>query len=272
MLQGIGTPDLVTHLAEEIPRPSINVPKAILYQNLIGFVSAFFFLIAIFYAINDLDAVINSSASLPLTEIYRQATGSPGGALGLVLLIFFSSFVNLIGAYITAGRTYWAISRDGVTPFSAVFAKVHPGQKNPFNATVFCACVSTVLGCVYVGSVTAFNAFVSSAMVTSTLSFLAAILPHLLSGRKSVEPGPFWMGGWVGWVVNAISCGYIVVFAVIFCFPFSMPVDASNMNYASLMIGGMSLFVATWWFVKRGQYKGPRFVPRDSDMLARDAI
>ncbi|KAL8902536.1 MAG: hypothetical protein Q9207_004612 [Kuettlingeria erythrocarpa] len=113
---------------------------------------------------------------------------------------------------------------------------------------------------------------ISNGGLTSTLSFLAAILPHLLSGRKSVEPGPFWMGGWLGWVVNAASRGYIVVFAVIFCFPFSMPVDASNMNYASLMIGGMSLFVATWWFVKKGQYKGPHFVPRDSDLLARDAI
>lgn len=248
------------------------MPKAILYQNLVGFISSFFFLIAIFYAINDLEAVINSSTSFPLTEIYRQATGSAGGALALMLLIFFSSFVNLIGSYVAVGRTYWALSRDRVTPFSAVFAKVHPGQKNPFNATIFCGCTCTVLGCIYVGSVTAFNAFISSSIITSTLSYLAAILPHLLSRRKSVEPGPFWMGGWLGWAVNAVSCGYIVVFAVIFCFPFSMPVDASTMNYSSLMTGGLSLFVAAWWFVKRDQYQGPQFVPRESSMLAKDAM
>ncbi|KAL8930926.1 MAG: hypothetical protein Q9208_000027 [Pyrenodesmia sp. 3 TL-2023] len=269
---GIGTPDFVTHLAEEIPRPGTNVPKAIMYQYLVGFVSGFFFLIAIFYAINDLEAVINSSTSFPLTEIYRQTTGSAGGALALMLLIFFSSFVNLIGAYVGIGRIYWTLSRDGVTPFSAVFAKVHPRRKNPFNATIFCGCACSVLGCIYVGSVTAFNAFISSSLITCTLSYLAAILPHLLSRRRSVEPGPFWMGGWLGWAVNAVSCGYIVVFAVIFCFPYSMPVDASTMNYASLMTGGLSLFVAAWWFVKRDQYQGPQFVPRDSSMLAKDAM
>lgn len=270
--QAIGTPDLATHLAEEIPRPSTNVPKVILYQYLIGFFSGFVFLIAILYTINDLESVINSSISLPLTEIYRQATGSAGGALALMLLIFFASFASLIGGYVTAGRTYWTLSRDGVTPFSAVFAKIHPEKKNPFNATIFCGCATIVLGCVYIGSVTAFNAFVGSYVIGSTLSYLAAILPHLLSRRRSVEPGPFWMGGWLGWAVNIVSCVYIMVFVVIFCFPFSMPMDASNMNYASLMVGGLSLFVAAWWFVKKEQYQGPQFVSRHSDMLAKDAI
>ena len=270
--QGIGTPDVATHLAEEIPRPSVNIPKVILYQNLVGFLSGLSVLIVIFYAINDLEAIINSSTSFPLTEIYRQATGSAGGALALLLLIFFASLAGLIGLYIIAGRTYWTLSRDGATPFSTIFAQIHPQRKNPFNATIFCGCATTVLGCVYVGSTTAFNAFIGSFIITSTLSYLMAILPHLLSGRKSVAPGPFWMGRWLGWVVNIVSCVYIMVSIVIFCFPFSMPVDASNMNYASLMMGGLSLFVAAWWFVKSGQYKGPHFVPRDSNMLAKDAI
>ena len=178
----------------------------------------------------------------------------------------------MIGGYVAAGRTYWTLSRDGVTPFSSVFAKIHPKRKNPFNATIFCGCTSTVLACIYVASVKAFNAFVGSFVIASTLSYLAAILPHLLSRRKAVEPGAFWMGSWTGWTVNIVSCGYMIVFIVIFCFPFSMPVDAPTMNYASLMMGGLSLFVAVWWFVKRGQYKGPQFVSRGSNMLAKDAI
>ena len=178
----------------------------------------------------------------------------------------------MTGCYITAGRTYWTLSRDNATPFNTVFAKIHPQRKNPFNATIFCGCTSTALACIYIGSATAFNAFVGAFVVASSLSYLAAILSHMLTGRRSVEPGEFWMHGWLGWSVNLVSCGYISTFIVIFCCPFSMPVDAASMNYTSLMMGGLSLFVAVLWFFKKDQYIGPEFVPRESTLLAKDAI
>ncbi|KPM45324.1 hypothetical protein AK830_g1183 [Neonectria ditissima] len=56
MLNGafaMGTPDSTTHLAEEIPMPQVNVPKAIAAQYLLGFISAFAYLVTILYAIKD---------------------------------------------------------------------------------------------------------------------------------------------------------------------------------------------------------------------------
>jgi hypothetical protein len=49
-----------------------------------------------------------------------------------------------------------------------------------------------------------------------------AILPHLLSGRKNVPQGPFWMGR-AGFIVNAISVLLIVFTNVMFCFPYALP-------------------------------------------------
>lgn len=63
-------------------RPGKNIPKAILAQYIIGFFSALLYLIAMFYGINDLTAVLESPYLFPLTEIYRQATGTVAGALG----------------------------------------------------------------------------------------------------------------------------------------------------------------------------------------------
>ncbi|KAL8733709.1 MAG: hypothetical protein Q9166_001902 [cf. Caloplaca sp. 2 TL-2023] len=269
---GIGTPDVISHLSEEIPRPSRNIPKAILLQNLIGFLTTLFYLIAMFYALDDLGAVIQTSSTFPLTEIYRQATGSAGGALGLVLVIFFSSFSNLIGGYIAVGRTLWTLSRDDAVPFSNFISKIHPTRRNPFNATMICGCTSTLLACVYVANTTAFNAFVGSFVTFSTLSYLAAILPHLLSRRSNVEPGDFWMRQRLAYVIHATSCLYIMAFIVIFCFPFTLPVDAASMNYTSLITGGISIFIAGWWLVKKGKYKGPKFVARNSVLLAKDAL
>ena len=118
----------------------------------------------------------------------------------------------------------------------------------------------------------AFNAFVGSFVVLSTLSYLMAILPHLLSKRANVTPGWFWMKGSIGFIVNGVACLYIVAFIVIFCFPFALPFDAETMNYTSLITGGLSLFVAIFWFIRKGTYEGPHFVPLESAILAKDAV
>ena len=80
------------------------------------------------------------------------------------------------------------------------------------------------------------------------------------------------MKGPIGFVINGIACLYIIVFVIIFCFPFSMPVSAATMNYASLMTGGLSLFVAGFWFWRRREYEGPKYVPLDADFLAAEAM
>lgn len=241
-------------------RPSRNVPKAMAAQYVVGFITAFLYLIALFYSIQDLPAALASVPAFPLAGIYMQATGSQGGALGLLIVAFLPTFITCIGCYITAGRTFWTLSRDRATPFSQVFRTVHPKLHNPFNATLFCGTICTVMGCIYVGSTTAFNAFVGSYIILSTLSYLCAILPHVLGRRKSVVPGWFWMGDTIGFMVNTIVCLYIVVFIVIFCFPYAIPVDASTMNYSCLITGGLTIFVGAFWLWRQGDYKGPRAV------------
>lgn len=237
----------------------------------IGFVTAIPYMIALFYAINDLDSVLTTNSTFPLAEIYHQATGSRGGALGLLIVVFLPTFLTCTGCYITAGRTLWTLARDNATPFSSWISRIHPTFRNPFNATLVCGAMIVSLGCIFVGSKTAFNAFVGSFAVLSSLSYLTAILPHLFSGRKSIKPGYFYMKGMLGFAVNGISCSYIIVFIVIFCFPYSMPTDAGTMNYTCLITGGLTFFVATWWCVRRGSYKGPNAIPLGDVVLAPEA-
>ncbi|KAK8065516.1 cholin permease [Apiospora hydei] len=73
----LGAVDPLTHLAEEIPNPERNIPIAIGLQFSIGFSTGLCYLIAIMYAINNYDALFESS--YPIAEIYHQATGSAAG-------------------------------------------------------------------------------------------------------------------------------------------------------------------------------------------------
>lgn len=135
MLNGayaIGTPDCVSHLAEEIPRPRRNVPLAIFAQMVIGFLTTLIYVIAILYATTDLTSVIEHPG-FPLATIYAQATSSRAGAFGLLFLIFVPIFCCCIGTFITAGRCLWTISRDEAVPFSGTFGIISRRFKNPFN-------------------------------------------------------------------------------------------------------------------------------------------
>lgn len=229
-------------------------------QYIIGFSTGLLFVISVFYSVDDLPTALSSVPIFPLAGLYKQAVGTSGGALGLLIVVFLPSFITCIGCYVTAGRTLWTLSRDNAPPFSNFLRQIHPTLRNPFNATLVCAMLSTLMGCIYVGSRTAFNALIGSYVIFSTLSYLGAILPHLLSKRRNIKPGAFWMDGMTGFIVNGISCLYIVVFIVFFSFPYVMPVDAGNMNYTALIVGGLTMFIVGFWFWRQGDYKGPRMV------------
>lgn len=275
MLNGafsVGTPDTTTHLAEEIPYPQRNVPIAIFCQVSIGFVTGLTYLIAIMYAINDYDALFLSP--YPIAEIYRQATGSADGAIGLLSLVMICIGICVVGLYITSGRTLWALSRDGALPFPRVFSKVSQRFNMPLNATVTVAIVVTVLGAIYVGSTTAFNAFVGSFVLLSSSSYVAAILPNLVTGRKNIEVyGPFELKGWTGFALNGIACAYMIVWFVIYSFPFALPTDAQTMNYAALLWGGFTILVSAWWFLgARRSYEGPPMVRDGGHATLADTV
>ncbi|KAK7935285.1 cholin permease [Apiospora marii] len=252
----LGAVDPLTHLAEEIRNPERDVPIAIGLQFSIGFTTGLCYLVALMYAINNYDALFESS--YPIAEIYRQATGSAAGVTGLLAIIMVCIGLTVIGLYMTAGRTLWTLARDGATPFSARLAHVNPRFQVPIASTVASACLVTVLGCIYVGSSTAFNAFVGSFLLLITSSYLAAILPNLLTGRRNIRYGPFRLRGWLGFAVNGVACAYMLVWFVVYSFPFSLPVGAQSMNYACLIWGGLTLLFSLWWLVvARHGYHGP---------------
>lgn len=207
------------------------------------------------------------SSPYPIAEIYLQATGSADGAIGLLSLVMICIGICVVGLYITSGRTLWALSRDGALPFPKVFSKVSPKLNMPLNATVTVAIVVTILGAIYVGSTTAFNAFVGSFVLLSSSSYVAAILPNLLTGRKNIEVyGPFELKGWKGFALNGIACAYMIVWFCIYSFPYYLPTDATTMNYAALLWGGFTILVSAWWFLgARRSYEGPPMV-RMEDM------
>lgn len=106
----IGTPDAITHMAEELPHPKKDLPKAIGLQIGLGFLYAFVFAITISYAITDLDVLTTGINTYPLASIYAQATANGDGSqnlgaqFGLLFIIWCSSMMCCIGTMVTVGE------------------------------------------------------------------------------------------------------------------------------------------------------------------------
>ncbi|KAF5380234.1 hypothetical protein D9757_008214 [Collybiopsis confluens] len=271
MLNGayaIGTPDAITHMAEELPNPRKDLPKAVAAQMIIGTLASFGFAIAIMFAITDLDAVLNTGTSFPLAEIYRQSTENTAATFVLLLFIILAEVGCLLGCYIVVsinilGRSWWALARDNATPFPGFFSKVAMDLSCPVNATIFCFLFAIGVGTIQLGSSTAFSDLAGSFIILSTTSYLLAIFPHLLArlsrSGPNVPKGPFWMGPVIGPIINALAILLIVVTNVMYCFPYFLPVDdVSSMNYNSVILVGLGVFTSVWWIVyAKDKYSGP---------------
>lgn len=229
------------------------------------------YLITLFYTVHDLPAILAQDSIFPLSLIYLSATQSRPATAALIVLALIPTAIGTLGGFAVAGRTLWALARDNAAPFPKLFNKLDASSTAPapFNATLLVGILVSFLGCIYLGSARAFNDIAGSFVVLISLSYLAAILPHFLSRRRNItQRGSFWMPGIIGDIVNAISCLYLAAFSVIFCFPFSLPVTAKNMNYTPVIVGAVTVAASLWWLVKREKYEGPKNLPAgygDSD-------
>ncbi|KAK9489611.1 amino acid/polyamine transporter I [Lipomyces doorenjongii] len=241
----IGTPDAITHMAEELPRPKRDLPKAIGLQLGLGFLYAFCFAIALCYAITDINALLSGINGYPLAMIYSQATGSAGGTFGL----FSSSFMS---------RIFWALARDNAVPFSSLFGRVNEDLSCPVYATLLCALAATGLGAIPLGSSTAFLDLTGTFVILSTVSYAIPFTSNILTGRKYLPQGPFRLGK-AGCFVNGTAVVLITLFNIFYCFPYSVPATTMSMNYNSVILVGVIALTGIWWIIHGlRNYPGPR--------------
>ncbi|EHA46937.1 choline transporter [Pyricularia oryzae 70-15] len=253
-LYALGGLDGVTHITEEMPNPSRNAPLAIAITLTIAFVTGVTYLVALMFSVQDYAALSETNTGMPLAELFRQATGGPGGALGLMMILFIALGPCVVSSQLSTGRVVWAFSRDGALPASRVWARVSSRWGVPFNAQLLVTAVVALLGCLYLGSSTAFNSMLGSAVTINNVAYLIPILTNMMTGRRNMYRGAFFMGKW-GWLVNGVTVSWLVFAIVFFSFPYTQPVTVENMNYTCVVLGGLIVLILGWWFVGKGQYK-----------------
>ncbi|KAJ5280539.1 hypothetical protein N7478_005911 [Penicillium angulare] len=273
-LTGLVTPnymyagiDGALHLAEECQNASTVVPRALMSTLIIGFVTSFAFMIAMLYCTNDLDAVVASTTGIPIYEMWYQATNSRTAATIFIVLLCFAATFALIGAQQTASRLTWSLARDRAIVGSHWLGEMNRKLDVPIWSLLFNFIIMFIIGCIYLGSSTAFNAFIGSGLVLQHISY--AFPAALIMYRKRSD---FWLPrtrsfrlpSTVGWISNIVTICFAILVLVFYNFPTTMPVSGGSMNYTVAVLGVMAIFAAlNWWFYAKRKYHGPRLVESD---------
>ncbi|KAJ5232649.1 hypothetical protein N7468_005605 [Penicillium chermesinum] len=253
-LYSLGGLDGISHITEEMPNPGRNAPLGLAITLSIAFVTGIAYLLSLMFSVQNYASLGDTQTGLPLAEIFHQATSSRGGAFGLVFMVWMALGPCVIGSQLSTGRVLWAFARDDGLPLSHIWARVHPSLGSPFNAQLFVGVIIALLGCIYLGSSTAFNSMMSSAVTINNFAFIVPILTNVLLRRRTMHKGPFSMNFVTGMTVNIVAVLWLVFAIIFFSFPYQMPVTVSNMNYTCVIIGGFLIIEMGWWVIAGKRY------------------
>ncbi|KAJ5726081.1 amino acid transporter [Penicillium malachiteum] len=244
---GFGCLDTAVHLAEEISQPERMIPIAIMGVIVIGFITSFSFILAMLFSIQIYTAFLD--ASVPSLELFRQALDNTAGATVLESLTIATGPGCLISCHTWAARLCWSFSRNKGVPFSDVWGKIVPSLDTPLAAHILNTTIIGLVGCIYLGSETAFNSMVTACIDLQYLSYVLPVVGILIRGRNNISHGPFWLGTW-GLICNWVCLAWIAFTTVFYSFPSIMPVDGGNMNYVSVIYGIVGFIILADWVLR----------------------
>ncbi|GMM37658.1 Hnm1 protein [Saccharomycopsis crataegensis] len=240
--------DSATHMAEEALQPERVIPITIMATVAIGFVTSFCYVIAMFYSIKNLDAVL-ADVNSPIIQIYYQSIGNKGGAIFLGVLLFVTGVGCNVACHTWQARLCWSFARDDGIPFSKYWKRIDPKSNLPVNAHFMSTVLCALVGCLYLASYTAYNSLVVGCITFLLLSYMIPVCCLLWYGRSNIKHGPFWLGK-IGFVCNVITILWALFATVIYSFPFTLPAEASNMNYMSVVLVFFTLYFLIYWWVE----------------------
>ncbi|CAI6041050.1 unnamed protein product [Clonostachys chloroleuca] len=240
---GFSCLDAIVHIAEEIPQPSVNVPKALMLTIVVGVVTGLPIVLA--FAFNMTNLETQTSA---MTTMYVAFGQSNAAAIGYQVALFISAVGAMWGIHVWQSRLAWTIALNKGFPLAKYLGKVHGAPfHTPLWALIWSASFTSLLSFVYVASETAFNSLVSAGILFQYASYAMPIALLLKNGRSQFEHGPFWYPR-LGLLANIVFLSWAPIALVFYCFPYYLPVAVGDMNYISVVLAVVIVLILTFWF------------------------
>ncbi|CEJ57521.1 hypothetical protein PMG11_06212 [Penicillium brasilianum] len=258
--------DAACHLSEELPKPSRNVPLAMVGSVVINGLIGLVYAIVLLFALGDLESLLTSATGFPFMQLFFNVTGSKAGASVMTLIISLVAVAANAAGLTSSSRTAWAFARDHGLPASGWLSVVNPTLQVPVRMILVISFLQMLLGLIYLGSYTAFNAVLSMAILGMYASYFSPIVFMLIYGRRTsasvirgLQTGMFNLGSRWGPVINAMALSWLVLAMVFSTFPTVRPVTPDNMNYCVVVTMGWMFIGGVYYYLCGGKrrFSGP---------------
>jgi amino acid transporter len=250
-------------VAEEVPDPSRQIPKAMRMTIYVGGAAAIFVCLSLLLAVTDYAAVIDGTDADPVTTILHDAFGVTGTKVVLVVVMmsFLSCALSLMAA---ASRMMYSYARDDMIIGSRILRYFLPHRHVPPYAMVVGAVIPAIIILGSVVSTKALTSIISFATLGIYLGFQMVVLAALRARLKGWQPsGAFTLGRW-GLPVTAAALAYGIFAMVNMAWPRTPDVPWYD-NWIVALSAALGTGVGAVYLVVAKPY-------RNTDAIAGDAI
>ena len=234
--------DAIVHIADEIPNPRENIPRALMWAIATGFTTGMICILAFLFASTDYET--QNSA---LTIVHEAFNKNIDATIAIQIFIFISAIAAMWGIHVWQSRLMWKMAENKGFPFHKHLKKiVGPPFNTPMWALLASAAFTAILSCLNLASERAFSSLISAALLFQYLSYAIPAVLLLLHGRSKIPHGRFWFPK-LGYVANVIVVAWTLVALVFYCFPYALPVRAGEMNYVSVVLCVLFVLNLIFW-------------------------
>lgn len=232
--------------------PRRNVPIAILGSVVVNDILGFAYCLILLFSLRDLNTLLSSPTGFPFMQLFENTTKSVAGGTILSLVVSLVAVAANAAVLTSTSRTAWAFARDKANPFDAYFAHVSKGQQISVRMVILVSVLQALLGLLYLGITTAFNAVLSMSILGMYASYLLPIVFMLVQRYRrdpaSVPCGVFRLGH-VGGLITNVASVLGLVFAMVFStFPSYEPVDKMRMNNSVVVMSAWLVFGVVYYY------------------------
>jgi choline transport protein len=142
-------------------------------------------------------------------------------------------FFALNGTHQTASRLTWSFARDNAMFGSRWLNNISPRQEVPIIALAFNFAIMFVIGCIYLGSTSAFNAFIGTGLILQHITYAIPAALLMFRKRSSLwlpQNRYFRLPSILGWAANIVTVLFAIFVLVLYTFPAALPVTGSSMS------------------------------------------
>ena len=254
--------DGTTHMSEETHDAAIRGPGSIRWAVIISGVQGFALNVVFTFCLTEtyMDDIVGSPTGLPIAQIFLNAAGKDGATVMLFFVMLIQFFTGA-SAMLANSRMAYAFARDEALPFSNIWSKVNETTGTPVYAVWFVVGFCGCLNLIGIGSTQTITAIFNLCAPCLDLSYIAVILARLIyEDSNTFVPGPYTLGKWLPTKPRSIiAISWVLLISVVLFCPTTIPVTATNMNYAVVVAAAVAVFALSWWFLGANKYyTGPR--------------